>query len=70
MQCKKLMFAKGIDIGILDDINYPCHLILGHSDDDFPGTAHVYSHLLDLPAYETLSQRKLARIADALSEIE
>lgn len=67
---KELLYQKGIDAGIEDDINYPCHRDLGQGDELFPVTSDVYRRLLDLPGYETLSEIKLLKIAEALSEIE
>jgi dTDP-4-amino-4,6-dideoxygalactose transaminase len=66
---KERLLRRGVDVGIKDDINYPCYLDLGRSADEFPGTRAVYERLVEIPAYETLSPRRLQRIADALAEI-
>ena len=66
---KEELFRRGIDVGIKDDINYPCYLLLDRSPEEFPGTQYVYEHLLDLPGYESLSPQKIRKIADALAEI-
>lgn len=65
---KKRLLGKGIDIGIGNDINFPCHRLLGGSDADFPGVVRVFEHLVELPAYDTLSTKELDRIASAVSK--
>jgi dTDP-4-amino-4,6-dideoxygalactose transaminase len=67
---KRRLMAAGIDVGIKDDINFPCYRLLGHGDVDFPGTHKVYEHLVEVPAHELLSPRELRRIIDALGEVQ
>ena len=66
---KKKLMQKGIDVGIKDDINYPCYEALGLAPDDFPGTKQVYKRLVELPGYETLTPNKLEKIAQEISEL-
>ena len=67
---KERMFRRGIDVGIKDDINFPCHLDLGQTPAAFPGTTAVHERLVELPGYESLKPREVERIARALAEIE
>jgi len=64
------MLRRGIDVGIKDDVNQPCHRELSLPDADYPGTTAVYERLVEVPAYETLDAVSLETIAAALAEIE
>jgi dTDP-4-amino-4,6-dideoxygalactose transaminase len=67
---KERLYRAGIDVGIKDDINFPCHLDLGRPPEEFPGSTAVHERLVELPGYETLTPRQVERIARALAAIE